>query len=102
MCGGKGTSQNFLSLVLLDPGKTIGRRLFIDYSLAYMETHLVLAKVVFNFNIELCPESSKRIVQDMYANWDKPPLWVRLNYVGLQTGLGLGILITNYVQFLHW
>jgi hypothetical protein len=47
-------------------------------SLAYAEIRLILCKLLFNFYIELCPESTNWIDQDVYFLWDKPPLNVAL------------------------
>ncbi|KAL2794803.1 cytochrome P450 [Aspergillus keveii] len=57
---------------------SLGQRGCLGKNLAYMESRLILTKLLFNFDIELCPESQGWIVQEMYVNWDKPPLHVWL------------------------
>jgi hypothetical protein len=47
-------------------------------SLAYVEARLILTKLVFNFDLELCPESRSWINQEMYVNWEKPPLFINI------------------------
>ncbi|KAJ0425151.1 sterigmatocystin biosynthesis P450 monooxygenase stcL [Aspergillus carlsbadensis] len=58
---------------------SLGQRGCLGKNLAYMESRLILTKLLFNFDIELCPESQEWIVQEMYVNWDKPQLhvWLR-------------------------
>jgi hypothetical protein len=46
--------------------------------LAYEEIRLILCTLLFNFDIELSPESTGWIDQDVYFLWDKPPLIVLL------------------------
>lgn len=43
-----------------------------------MEARLILAKVVYSFDFKLCAESQTWINQEMYVNWNKPPLYVVL------------------------
>jgi hypothetical protein len=43
--------------------------------MAYHEMRLILAKVLWNVDIELCPESKHWIDQNIYIMWDKPDLW---------------------------
>ena len=50
--------------------------------MAYHEMRLIIAKVVYNFDLELCPESENWIEQDAYILWQKSPLMVRLKSVG--------------------
>ncbi|KAL4950530.1 cytochrome P450 [Aspergillus filifer] len=57
---------------------SLGQRGCLGKNLAYMESRLILTKLLFNFDIELCLESQDWIVQEMYVNWDKPPLYVML------------------------
>lgn len=46
------------------------------FSLAYAEMRLVLARLVFNFDMSLAPESrSWATGQKVFFFWDKPPLW---------------------------
>ncbi|KAJ5933979.1 sterigmatocystin biosynthesis P450 monooxygenase stcL [Penicillium verhagenii] len=57
---------------------SLGPRSCIGKSLAYMEMRLVLAKLMYNFDIELCEESENWIDQDVYSLWHKPALMVEL------------------------
>lgn len=47
-------------------------------SLAYLEMRLTLAKLVYRFDIELCPASERWNDQHTYFIWHKPSLMVRL------------------------
>jgi cytochrome P450 len=52
--------------------------------MAYHEMRLILAKVLFNFDLELCPESVGWMEkQRVYTLWQKPPLMVKVKTVGL-------------------
>lgn len=48
------------------------------YSLAYAEMRLILAKVLFNFDMELADKEVDWWAQKAYLLWDKPPLEVYL------------------------
>lgn len=50
--------------------------------MAYHEMRLIITKVLFNFDLELCPESDGWIKQDAYILWQKSPLMVRLKDIG--------------------
>ncbi|OJD35901.1 cytochrome p450 [Diplodia corticola] len=54
-----------------------GPRNCIGKSLAYHEMRLILAKLLWNFDFELCPESDGWINQKCYTLWQKDPLWVK-------------------------
>lgn len=47
-------------------------------SLAYAEMRLILGKVLWNFDLELMPESRNWDDQKIYVLWEKTPLMVRL------------------------
>jgi hypothetical protein len=47
-------------------------------SLAYCEIRLILCKLLFHFDLALCPESAHWTNQKVYFLWDKPPLMVIL------------------------
>ena len=47
-------------------------------SMAYHEMRLILAKLVWNFDLTLCPESQQWLDQKTYIMWDKGPLYVQL------------------------
>ncbi|KAJ5627621.1 hypothetical protein N7490_009849 [Penicillium lividum] len=46
--------------------------------LAYVEIRLILANLLYNFDIEICEESENWIDQDVYTIWNKPALMVHL------------------------
>jgi hypothetical protein len=49
--------------------------------MAYHEMRLIITKVLFNFDMQLCPESQDWADQKMFTLWEKPPLMVRLKDV---------------------
>lgn len=52
------------------------------YSLAWAETRLALARIVYNFDIESVPESRGWTTkQKAYMLWDKKPFWAVLKPV---------------------
>lgn len=42
--------------------------------MAYHEMRLILTKLLYNFDIELCEESKMWIDQKIFIMWDKSPL----------------------------
>ena len=50
-------------------------------SMAYHEMRLIIAKVLYNFDMELCPESSDWTEQKTYVLWEKHPLMCKLKAV---------------------
>ncbi|KAL7624516.1 hypothetical protein AAE478_006081 [Parahypoxylon ruwenzoriense] len=54
----------------------------IGLTMGRMETRVILARLIYNFDIELMPESSSWLEnQKNYVAWDKPPLMVKLTPV---------------------
>jgi hypothetical protein len=51
--------------------------------MAYHEMRLLLTKVMYNFDLELCPESEGWLNQEVYILWQKKPLMVKLRAVSL-------------------
>ncbi|KAJ5930554.1 hypothetical protein N7466_006047 [Penicillium verhagenii] len=49
------------------------------FSLGPREIRLIVAKLLFNFDIELCKESENWVKQDVYTIWNKPALMVQLH-----------------------
>lgn len=47
-------------------------------SLAYTEMRLVLARLLFNFDIEATPAIEGWMNQEIHLLWSKPPLWIKL------------------------
>ncbi|EKG11555.1 Cytochrome P450 [Macrophomina phaseolina MS6] len=58
-----------------------GPRNCIGKNLAYHEIRLVLANVLWHYDLELCPESEKWDDQRVYLVWDKNPLMCKLKPV---------------------
>lgn len=59
-----------------------GPRNCIGRNLAYSEMRLILAKVLYNFDLELDEKTGNWTEsQHSYALWEKPPLWVHLKPV---------------------
>ncbi|KKY14815.1 putative cytochrome p450 [Diplodia seriata] len=54
-----------------------GPRNCIGKNLAYHEMRVILAKMLWNFDFEVCPESEGWINQKSYTLWQKNPLWVK-------------------------
>ncbi|OGM45572.1 cytochrome P450 monooxygenase [Aspergillus bombycis] len=56
----------------------VGPRNCIGRNLAYMEMRLLLALVLWNFDLELCPASKNWDNQRVYNLWEKPELKVKI------------------------
>ena len=52
--------------------------MLIKCSLAYHEMRLMLAKVLWSFDVELCEQSKNWTDQKVYTLWEKPALMVKL------------------------
>lgn len=66
----RGCFQSFL----VGPGACLGR------NLAYHEMRTILARLLWRFDLELCPESEQWVHgQKTYVVWEKPPLmcWLK-------------------------
>ena len=46
--------------------------------LAYAEMRLIMARILWNFDLELSKESDRWIEQEAYWTWHRPPLMMRL------------------------
>ncbi|KAJ5291069.1 hypothetical protein N7478_000320 [Penicillium angulare] len=57
---------------------SLGPRNCLGKNLAYCEIRLILCKLLYNFDVVLCPESSNWANQKAYFLWDKPALMVTL------------------------
>lgn len=58
----------------------VGLRNCIGCNLAYAEMRLILAKVLFNFDLVLDEgKTGAWLDQNVYTLWQKKPLWVGLN-----------------------
>jgi hypothetical protein len=49
--------------------------------MAYHEMRLIITKVLYSFDIELCPESVNWFGQKTYTLWEKHPLVCKLKIV---------------------
>ncbi|KAH8884933.1 cytochrome P450 ClCP1 [Thozetella sp. PMI_491] len=56
----------------------IGTRNCVGRHLAYAEMRLILARVVYNFDMKMAEESRGWIKQKVFNFWDKPPLYAYL------------------------
>ncbi|PYI11212.1 cytochrome P450 [Aspergillus sclerotiicarbonarius CBS 121057] len=57
---------------------SIGPRNCIGRNLAYAEMRVILARVLWNFDLELCEGSRGWYNQRSYSLWEKPPLMCKL------------------------
>lgn len=57
---------------------SFGPRNCIGRNLAFVEMRIILARMVFNFDMELDPSSDGWTNQDAYGLWDKPDLMVKV------------------------
>ncbi|CAN9137705.1 unnamed protein product [Alternaria alternata] len=60
---------------------SIGSRDCLGKNMAYHEMRLIIAKTLYNFDIELCPESNNWEEQATYILWEKKPLVCKLRPV---------------------
>ncbi|KAI0517835.1 putative cytochrome P450 [Xylaria bambusicola] len=59
---------------------SVGPRNCIGRNLAYAEMRLILAKLIYNFDLTLADESHHWIsAQRVWSTWDKPPLRIHLH-----------------------
>lgn len=64
---------------VLQPFST-GPRNCIGRNLAYNEMRLILARVLWNFDMDLCEESKDWLkTQKIWGLWQKGPMWIRLS-----------------------
>lgn len=55
------------------------RIVLMCFSLAYAEMRLILAKLIWNFDIDIDPRSEEWLEKNTaFLLWEKPDLWVRL------------------------
>ncbi|KAJ5187340.1 hypothetical protein N7449_010334 [Penicillium cf. viridicatum] len=57
---------------------SFGPRNCIGRNLAYVEIHMILARVVFNFDMELDQPEKDWLDQKVFTLWEKPELMVKL------------------------
>ncbi|KAL4797260.1 cytochrome P450 [Aspergillus venezuelensis] len=61
---------------------SFGPRNCIGKNLAFTEMRVILARVLWNFDLELCEESARWHEQDSYILWEKSPLMCKLKFRG--------------------
>jgi cytochrome P450 len=49
--------------------------------MAYHEMRLLMSKVLYNFDLELCPESDNWMDQRAFILWQKTPLMIKVKSV---------------------
>lgn len=64
----------------LQPFST-GSRVCLGKNMAYHEIRLILSKVLWNFDMQLCSESGNWNEQKVFIMWDKQPLYCQLRPV---------------------
>jgi hypothetical protein len=50
-------------------------------SLAYHQMRLIIAKVLWSFDMQLCDQQSNWLDQKVFSTWEKMPLMVKLKAV---------------------
>ncbi|KAH7138814.1 cytochrome P450 [Dendryphion nanum] len=58
---------------------SVGARDCLGKNMAQHEMRLIAAKMLYNFDLELCPESNGWSDQNTYMLWEKHPLMVKLS-----------------------
>ncbi|KAJ5713882.1 uncharacterized protein N7483_011063 [Penicillium malachiteum] len=58
---------------------SLGPRNCLGRNLAYIEIRMILSKLLFNFDLQICKESEDWIDQKVYTIWDKPALMIELH-----------------------
>lgn len=57
---------------------SVGPRNCIGRNLAYAEMRLILAKVLYHFDLELDERTGDWTNQKVFGLWEKPPLWMNV------------------------
>jgi cytochrome P450 len=57
---------------------SVGPRSCLGRNLAYNELRLILARLLWNFDLELCTESENWIKKKSFTAWEKKPMFVKL------------------------
>ncbi|OJD36906.1 cytochrome p450 [Diplodia corticola] len=60
---------------------SFGPRNCLGKNLAYHEMRIIMAKVLWHFDLSLCAESANWADQDVYTLWQKPELWCRAKLI---------------------
>ncbi|KAF7180412.1 hypothetical protein CNMCM7691_009580 [Aspergillus felis] len=64
---------------------SVGPRNCLGRNLAYAEMRLILALIIFNFDMKIAPDSRDWIQQKNFTLWEKPPLKVYLKPVARES-----------------
>lgn len=56
---------------------SVGARACLGRNMAYHEIRIIFTKVLWNFDLHLCAESTDWSDQKIYILWNKRPLWVK-------------------------
>lgn len=56
----------------------IGPRNCLGMNLAYAEMKMILARVIWNFDLQLAPESQHWLDHEVYFLWNKPALMIHM------------------------
>lgn len=59
---------------------SFGPRNCLGKNLAYSEVRSILARIIFKYDMELCPESKGWVDQKVHFIWEKPRLMVKLSH----------------------
>jgi hypothetical protein len=81
LCGFEGLCWQEVSFDIYITILACGTVLNFWRSMAYHEMRLIIAKVLYHFDIELCPESDDWDDQNTYILWEKKPLICKLKAV---------------------
>ncbi|KAF1924082.1 cytochrome P450 [Didymella exigua CBS 183.55] len=60
---------------------SVGSRDCLGKNLAWHEMRLIATRVLFNFDLELCPESDGWLDQRTFLLWEKPEMYIKLKPV---------------------
>jgi cytochrome P450 len=60
---------------------SLGPRGCLGKNMAYHEIRIIMSKVLWHFDIQLCPESEGWDQQQIFINWMKGPLYVQLKKI---------------------
>jgi cytochrome P450 len=71
-----------LWLLIVHSQFSLGPRNCIGKSLPYTEMRLILARVLYSFNLELQEESKDWLDMKIYGFYEKPKLMVKLDLIG--------------------
>lgn len=69
----------FIFFIFTGSSRSVFRLANTENSLAYMEMKVIIARLIWNFNISLAPESNSWMEnQKVFNLWEKGPLIIQL------------------------